>query len=278
MKKAFHYYSLAAAQDHPEALTSVGYLYSEGLGTEQNLDEMLKYYNLAAELGEPMAQFNLGCCYRDGIGVEQDYEKMLEYFRLAVDQGNANAQFNLGFTYYLGEGVDQDYDEAFRLFQLAADQEFTVAMFAVGDCYYLGNGVEKDLGKAAEWYRKSLDAGYEPDEEDQKHLEDVLGKQLNSVGAAIDETAATEAPAAEMTAEELYQSGKTAEDAEDYANALSITSRLRISGIPKRSRKSAICIFSALEWKRIMIKLSNTISRPRISEISTRSSIWATVI
>ena len=80
-------------------------------------------------------------------------------------------------TYYLGEGVDQDYDEAFRLFQLAADQEFTVAMFAVGDCYYLGNGVEKDLGKAAEWYRKSLDAGYEPDEEDAAHLKAVLGDE-----------------------------------------------------------------------------------------------------
>ena len=29
---------------------------------------------------------------------------------------------------------------------------------------------------AAEWYQKSLDAGYEPDAEDQKHLADVLGK------------------------------------------------------------------------------------------------------
>ena len=52
-------------------------------------------------------------------------------------------------------------------------------MFAVGDCYYLGNGVEKDLGAAAEWYQKSPDAGYEPDEEDQKHLEDVMGEQKN---------------------------------------------------------------------------------------------------
>ena len=43
----------------------------------------------------------------------------------------------------------------------------------------LGNGVGKDLDKAAEWYRKSLDAGYEPVGEDQKHVEDVLGKQKN---------------------------------------------------------------------------------------------------
>ena len=74
------------------------------------------------------------------------------------------------------KGVEPDYDEAFRLYQLAADQEFPVAMFAVGDCYYLGSGVEKDLEAAAEWYRKSLDAGYEPDETDRAHLKDVLGE------------------------------------------------------------------------------------------------------
>ena len=49
-------------------------------------------------------------------------------------------------------------------------------MFAVGDCYYLGTGVEKDLEAAKEWYRKSLDAGYEPDETDRQHIADVMGK------------------------------------------------------------------------------------------------------
>ena len=50
-------------------------------------------------------------------------------------------------------------------------------LFAVGDCYYLGAGVEKDLEAAAEWYQKALDAGYEPDEEDQKHLAEVMGSK-----------------------------------------------------------------------------------------------------
>jgi hypothetical protein len=73
--------------------------------------------------------------------------------------------------------VEKDYARAFELYKLSADQGFPVALFAVGDCYYLGNGVEKDTAAAAEWYQKSLDAGYEPDEEDQKHLADVLGKE-----------------------------------------------------------------------------------------------------
>ena len=66
--------------------------------------------------------------------------------------------------------------EAFRLYRLAADQEFPVALFAVGDCYYLGRGVEQNRETAAEWYRKALDAGYTPDAEDQKHIDDAMGK------------------------------------------------------------------------------------------------------
>ena len=38
--------------------------------------------------------------------------------------------------------------------------------------------MEKDPDKAAEWYRKALEAGYEPDEEDQEHLEAVLGDEF----------------------------------------------------------------------------------------------------
>ena len=39
---------------------------------------------------------------------------------------------------------------------------------------------------------------------------------FTAIGTALAETAATEAPAAEMTAEELYQVGNDALDAEDY--------------------------------------------------------------
>ena len=223
--KAFHYYKLAADQDVPEALTAVGYFYGQGLGTEQNLDEMLKYYNRAAEMGEPMAQFNLGCCYRDGTGVKQDYGKMHEYYRLAVEKGNADAQFNLGYAYQVGLGVEPDYNEAYRLYQLSADQGFPVAMFAVGDCCFLGNGVEKDLAAAAEWYRKSLDAGYVPDETDRAHMKEVLGTEAPGT-----EAPGTEAPAAEMTPEELYQAGKAAYDAGDYAKAMEYYRRAADAG------------------------------------------------
>ena len=50
-------------------------------------------------------------------------------------------------------------------------------MFGLGECCYEGKGLEKDLDKAAEWYRKALEAGFEPDEEDQARLKEVLGDE-----------------------------------------------------------------------------------------------------
>ena len=62
-------------------------------------------------------------------------------------------------------------------FTQGAEQGMPNAMFGLGDCCYLGHGVEKDLDKAAEWYRKALEAGYTPTEEDQTHLKEVLGDE-----------------------------------------------------------------------------------------------------
>ena len=66
----------------------------------------------------------------------------------------------------------------FSSFRWSAEQGFPAAMFAYGDCCYLGNGVEQDLKEAEEWYQKALDAGYEPDNEDQKHLAEVMGEDF----------------------------------------------------------------------------------------------------
>ena len=132
---------------------------------------------VAAE--KPAAEMTAEELYETGKAAMDagDYAKALEYCQLAAEQGSASAQYNIGYSYRYGEGVEQDYAKALEYYTLAAEQGFPAAIFCVGDCYYLGLGAEKDLDKAAEWYQKALDAGYEPDEEDQKHLDDVQGKQ-----------------------------------------------------------------------------------------------------
>ena len=58
----------------------------------------------------------------------------------------------------------------------AAEMGHPSAMFGLGICYQDGTGVEKDIEKAAEWYEIALESGYEPDEEDETRLEEVLGE------------------------------------------------------------------------------------------------------
>ena len=48
-------------------------------------------------------------------------------------------------------------------------------MFLLGECLWLGQGTEKNGDKAAEWYRKALEAGYDPDEEEREMLKTALG-------------------------------------------------------------------------------------------------------
>ena len=73
---------------------------------------------------------------------------------------------------------------------------------------------------------------------------------FTSFGAAFAETAAAEArtaekPAAEMTAEELYQAGRDAINAEDYGKAMEYL-------MPKDGEASAICMQMASAWNQII--------------------------
>ena len=105
----------------------------------------------------------------------EDYGKAMEYYLQAAEAGNAGGWRSVGFLYDLGLGVEQDYAKALEYYTLAAEKDVPEAMFALGDFCYEGFILEKDADKAAEWYRKALDAGYEPEEEDQARLKEVLG-------------------------------------------------------------------------------------------------------
>jgi len=165
----------AAEMGNPSAQYALGLFYDLGLGVQKDAEKAVEYYRLAADQGLALAQCNLGVCYYNGNGVEQDYEMAVKYTRLAADQGDVQALYNLGNDYFSGRGVEKDYSEAYRLFCLAAEKGNADGLFAVGECYYLEIGVEKDLEAAAEWYRKALDAGFVPrDDEEAAHLKELI--------------------------------------------------------------------------------------------------------
>ena len=54
--------------------------------------------------------FSIGELYRDGLGVEQNYEKAFEMFSKAANKGQIHAQNNLGKLYMRGLGCQMVID------------------------------------------------------------------------------------------------------------------------------------------------------------------------
>ena len=93
--------------------------YHEAQGVAQNFAEAIKWYKLAAAQGHPTAQTSLGYMYDRGHGVAQDQVEAVHWYKLGATQGQRSAQYNLGVMYAEGKGVARDHDEAERLFRRA---------------------------------------------------------------------------------------------------------------------------------------------------------------
>ena len=109
-----------AARGNSQAQTSLGVMYSNGIGVPQDYKEAVRLYGLAAARGNTTAQFNLGRMYRYGLGVPQDYKEAVRLYRLAATQGHAGAQNNFGTMYEFGQGVPQKYVRAHMWYNLSA--------------------------------------------------------------------------------------------------------------------------------------------------------------
>ncbi len=126
-KEAAKLYRKAAEQGHAQAQNSLGFMYSEGHGVEQDYKEAVKWYRKAAEQGHAQAQTNLCIMYSEGYGVEQDYYEAAKWCRKSAEQGNGQAQAILGIMYSRGQGVEQDFKEAVKWYHRAAEQGINYA-------------------------------------------------------------------------------------------------------------------------------------------------------
>jgi TPR repeat protein len=88
---AAEWFELAARQNHPEALRTLGYLLEAGRGVPQDETRAADYYRRAAELGDPFAQFNFAILLADGRGVPRDRAAAVAWLTRAAEQGMAEA-------------------------------------------------------------------------------------------------------------------------------------------------------------------------------------------
>ncbi len=85
-----------AEKGHSEAQSTLGFMYSYGLGVPQDCAKALKWYRLAAEQGDVVAQYDLGLMYLKGKGVPQDDVQAYAWLNLVVALGYKEAETNRG--------------------------------------------------------------------------------------------------------------------------------------------------------------------------------------
>lgn len=175
----------------------IGYLYINGLGVNQDVQEGIKYLNKSLEQDYDMAQSMMAFLYEEGHALPQNKKKALELYKKAAEQNNASANLNLGVMYYNGSNVPKDnkkaldyfkkvplsekpivgrymaeiylndtefknVDSALQYYKYAAQQGDLDSYYALGEIYRLGNGVPASKSEAFLYYQYAASKGYAP--------------------------------------------------------------------------------------------------------------------
>lgn len=124
IKRSLHYYSLAAAQNHPESINILGCAYYYGTGKKINYKKAFSHFVRAAELGHDYAFASLAICYEHGHGVPKNLETALHYFRCFAqisprnarhEQLDANCKVSLARAYQTGDAGQIHFQKALQL-------------------------------------------------------------------------------------------------------------------------------------------------------------------
>jgi TPR repeat protein len=158
--QAVAWYRKAAEQGSARGQALLGWMYGRGRGVEQDDVQAVSWYRKAAEQGSAIAQFSLGFMYAEGRGVEKDCVQAVAWYRKAAEQGDASSQNNLGVMYQFGQCAEQDDVQAIAWYRKAAEQGEAWGQTNLGVMYEAGDGVEQDDVQAVAWYRKAAEQGH----------------------------------------------------------------------------------------------------------------------
>jgi TPR repeat protein len=118
IEKAIFWYKKAANLNDPHSFVSLGLIYYYD---KKDNKKALKYFQTAYNLGErDLAAASLGNMYYNGEGVQQDYKKAAHYLEEAAQKGNDMASNLLAILYVQGKGVKMDKMKAYNLWLEAA--------------------------------------------------------------------------------------------------------------------------------------------------------------
>jgi hypothetical protein len=151
----------------------VGYMLSEGVGTERDEKGAASWFRRSAEAGVPEAQFKYARLIEEGKA-EGTVKDAFDWYTKAAEVGFGPAKFNLGTMYYEGNSVKQDFEKAFQLYDDVASEEDADGLFMTARMLYEGLGVGQDQEEAMKRFGRSANAGSKLAQE---FLEDLRRKQ-----------------------------------------------------------------------------------------------------
>ena len=122
-------------------------------------DRNLKSLKVRAANGDSEAMYTIGLMYHDGDGVNQDYAEALKWYKKAAEADNPKAYDNMGWMYQHGQGVNQDYKKAFECYQEGAEGDVPRSINQLGYFYENGMYVEADNEKAIDYYIRAANLG-----------------------------------------------------------------------------------------------------------------------
>lgn len=159
-KKAFNYYSMAAAQKDNVAINNLGSLYFSGIGVPKDYVKAATLFDQAAKLGNTEAAVNLAFIYLSGNNVGKNSRAAMDLFKDAAKKGNPTAKFMLGYSYYKGFIVPQDYSQAVKLIRDASDVHYADAEYVLAVMYLNGHGITKNYGQAVRFLKMAVGQGH----------------------------------------------------------------------------------------------------------------------
>ena len=98
------------------------------LTAQNNYTEALPILKQAANLGNAEAMCTLGKLYAEGKGVDNDIQKSYEYYRQAAQKEHPQAQYQLGMCFLAGKGVSTDVQQAQQWIEKAAQNGYPEAL------------------------------------------------------------------------------------------------------------------------------------------------------
>lgn len=126
------YFSLAANQNHLEAITNYAFCLESGFGVPCDYCQAAKYYLLAANRGYKVAQYNMAVCFLKGQGVQQSIDMAKRYLKLCMEKDYAPGYYRYGILHETGEVGVVNVEEAARMYKIASSLKYIPATYRLG--------------------------------------------------------------------------------------------------------------------------------------------------